>query len=280
MDSKKKRMIEVSLKLFSEKGFHSTSIQEIADQSDVSKGAFYLHFDSKDDLFVEIYKYYTETVLQKLSNMHQETGNPFDQFTKQVSAFLQLFKEHKEYLMMHFRENVHLGDKKDELILNLHKQSYDWMEDRLINIYGEEIKPYIVDAIILTDGVMSGYFKWIAIHDLSFDPDQLAGYITKNIDILVQGILTNSASPVFQYQDLKRFKQRSDQSFQAVIEQIKSQITDLERGERQQIEEALHVLEEEWQKQEPKQIIIQSMIEHLESYATIKPIVQSLKKYV
>ncbi|WP_208590759.1 TetR/AcrR family transcriptional regulator [Gracilibacillus suaedae] len=280
MDNKKQRMIEVSLKLFSEKGFHSTSIQEIAEKSNVSKGAFYLHFESKDDLFVEIIKYYSETVLQKLSNIQPESSDPFNQFTKQISAFLQLFKEHKEYLMIHFRDNIHLGDKKDELILNLLKQSYDWIEDRLINIYGEELKPYIVDVIIQTDAMMSGYPKWIAIHDIAFDPDQLAAYITKNIDILVQDILIRSDPPVFQYQDLKRFKQSNDQSFQAVIEQIKGQITELERGERQQITEALHVLEEEWQKPEPKQIIIQSMIEHLESYATIKPIVQSLRPYL
>ncbi|SFM27461.1 transcriptional regulator, TetR family [Gracilibacillus orientalis] len=280
MDSKKKRMIEVSLKLFSEKGFHSTSIQQIADQSEVSKGAFYLHFESKDDLLVEIYKYYSETVLQKLNNMQHDTSNPFDQFTKQIGAFLQLFREHKEYLMMHFRDNIHLGDKKDDLIFKLHKQSYDWMENRLINIYGEELKPYIVDVIIQTDGMLSGYFKWIAIHDLSFDPDQLATYITKNIDVLVQAILTASVPPVFQYRDLKLFKQRNSQNIQSVIEQIKAKTTEMERGEKEQITEALHVLEEEWQKQEPKQIIIQSMMEHLESYTTIKPIVQSLKTYL
>ncbi|MGP4038868.1 TetR/AcrR family transcriptional regulator [Gracilibacillus sp. D59] len=280
MDTKKKRMIEVSLKLFSEKGFHSTSIQEIADQSDVSKGAFYLHFESKDDLLVEIYKYYTETVLEKLTKMQHDTSNPFDQFTKQIGAFLRLFKEHKEYLMMHFRDNIHLGERMDDLIFNLHKQAYDWMEDRLINIYGEAVKPYIVDVIIQTDGMLSGYFKWIAIHDLSFDPDRLAAYITQNIDVLVQAILTMSAPPVFQYQDLKRFKQSNEQTIQSVVEQIKGQITEMERGEREQIIEALHVLEEEWHKQKPKQIIIQSMIEHLESYPTIKSTVQTLKTYL
>ncbi|QGH36321.1 TetR family transcriptional regulator [Gracilibacillus salitolerans] len=280
MDIKKKRMIEVSLKLFSEKGFHSTSIQEIADRSDVSKGAFYLHFESKDDLLVEIFKYYSETVLQKINKIQHDTSNPFDQFTKQIEAFLRLFKEHREYLMMHFRDNIHLGERMDDLIFNLHKQSYDWMEDRIINIYGEEVKCYLVDIIIQIDGMISGYFKWIAIHDLTFDPGQLAAYITKNIDVLVRSILTASAPPFFQYQDLHRFKQRNDQTIQAVIKQIKNQITEMERGEREKITEALHVLEEEWQKQEPKDIIIQSMIEHLETYTTIKSTVQTLKTYL
>lgn len=280
MDEKKKRMIEESLKLFSEKGFHSTSIQEIADKSNVSKGAFYLHFNSKDELLMEMYKYYTEIVVNKLNKIELGTSNPFEQFTKQLEAFFQLFKEHKEYLIMHFRDNLHQSKKFDELIIDLHRQSFDWMESRLINIYGEELKPYIVEAVILVDGLLSGCFKWIAIHDLEFDPAQLAGYISNQIDVLMKSILTTTAPPFFHYQDLKIFNKRDDKAIQSVINQIKDQITDMERSDIEQITEALHVLEEEWQKEEPKQIIIQSMMDHLETYTTIKPTVQKLKTYL
>ncbi|WP_058308677.1 TetR/AcrR family transcriptional regulator [Gracilibacillus massiliensis] len=274
MDDKKKRMIEESMKLFSEKGFHSTSIQEIADKSDVSKGAFYLHFQSKDELMIEIYKYYSEVILEKMGSINSSSQNPLEQFTEQIAAFLGLFKEHKEYLMMHVRDNINLGDKMNELIFSLHKQSYDWIESQITLIYGEKVQPYIVDIVIQIDGMLSGYFKWIAIHDLKFNNKELANYITSKVDVIVQSILHEHKQSIFQYQDLSMFKEPNAQE---IIQQIKKQI---ERSDKPELIEAIHVLEEEWNKQEPKKIIIQSMLEHLEANATIKESIRTLKKYL
>ncbi|RLB38970.1 MAG: hypothetical protein DRH20_04610 [Deltaproteobacteria bacterium] len=53
MDLKEKIIIE-SLKLFSMKGFLSTSIQDILEASGTSKGGFYNHFQSKEELFYQV----------------------------------------------------------------------------------------------------------------------------------------------------------------------------------------------------------------------------------
>ncbi|MDX8047085.1 TetR/AcrR family transcriptional regulator [Gracilibacillus sp. S3-1-1] len=275
MDEKKKQLIEVSLKLFSEKGFHSTSIQEIADKSHVSKGAFYLHFDSKDSLLIEAYQYYADTVLENLNNIEQSTNSASEQLAKQLAAFLRLFKEHKEYLVMQLRDNIHQSDKFEELIISLHKQSFEWMSHRLIDIYGEKLRPYIVDVVIQIEGLLGGYLKWIAIHDISVESNKIATYIVEKLDVLVTSILTEASPPLFQHDDLTRFNENHAQT---LFQQIKQQAKNLERGEREQVAEALHVLEEEWQKKEPKKIIIQSMMEHLEAYPTIEQTVQALKR--
>ncbi len=47
----KQRIIHESLKLFSMKGFVSTSINDILEAANTSKGGFYNHFASKEDLF-------------------------------------------------------------------------------------------------------------------------------------------------------------------------------------------------------------------------------------
>ena len=53
MDLKEKIVYE-SLKLFSMKGFLSTSVQDIIEKAKTSKGGFYNHFDSKDALFFAV----------------------------------------------------------------------------------------------------------------------------------------------------------------------------------------------------------------------------------
>lgn len=49
-DANKKRIIESALRLINEKGFDNVSVSEITESAGVSKGAFYIHFKSKEDL--------------------------------------------------------------------------------------------------------------------------------------------------------------------------------------------------------------------------------------
>ena len=50
----KAKILRESLKLFSLKGFLSTSIQDILEAANTSKGGFYNHFSSKEDLFFQV----------------------------------------------------------------------------------------------------------------------------------------------------------------------------------------------------------------------------------
>jgi len=52
--SLKGKFIQESLKLFSLKGFESTSIHDILAAVKASRGGFYCHFSSKEDLFHEV----------------------------------------------------------------------------------------------------------------------------------------------------------------------------------------------------------------------------------
>jgi AcrR family transcriptional regulator len=61
MDRRERRMertrtalLEEALKLFAERGIHTTRVEDITDAVDVAKGSFYNYFDSKDVLVAEI----------------------------------------------------------------------------------------------------------------------------------------------------------------------------------------------------------------------------------
>ena len=47
---KKEKIIECALRLIEEKGYDNVSVSEITKAAGVSKGAFYIHFNSKEDL--------------------------------------------------------------------------------------------------------------------------------------------------------------------------------------------------------------------------------------
>jgi AcrR family transcriptional regulator len=49
------RIIASAVDLFAEQGFDATTVQQVVDRAEVTKGALYHYFDSKDDLLFEIY---------------------------------------------------------------------------------------------------------------------------------------------------------------------------------------------------------------------------------
>ncbi len=51
---RRKAIIQAAEKIFFEKGFQATTIQEISDKTELSKGTIYLYFKSKDELFFEV----------------------------------------------------------------------------------------------------------------------------------------------------------------------------------------------------------------------------------
>ncbi len=52
-ESSRDRLMKAGKRLFGERGFHAVNIHEITDAADLSVGAFYKHFDSKEGFFRE-----------------------------------------------------------------------------------------------------------------------------------------------------------------------------------------------------------------------------------
>jgi TetR/AcrR family transcriptional regulator, cholesterol catabolism regulator len=62
-------LLESSIKLFAERGYEPTSVQEIVDGASATKGAFYHHFPSKLDMLVAIHQRTTELQLEMLQEI-------------------------------------------------------------------------------------------------------------------------------------------------------------------------------------------------------------------
>jgi AcrR family transcriptional regulator len=51
---RRRQLLDVAVDVFAERGFHGTSMDEVAEAAGVTKPVLYQHFDSKRDLFVEL----------------------------------------------------------------------------------------------------------------------------------------------------------------------------------------------------------------------------------
>ncbi len=55
----KKKLYEIAEKLFAERDYTSVSVEDITSKAGITKGAFYVHFESKDALIAELIANYT-----------------------------------------------------------------------------------------------------------------------------------------------------------------------------------------------------------------------------
>ncbi|TQN31846.1 TetR family transcriptional regulator [Haloactinospora alba] len=80
-----RRLMAVATRLFAEKGFDRTSVQEIVDTAAVTKGAMYHYFDSKDDLLAEVYSRVLRMQMERLERIaYQEL--PVAQRVREAAA--------------------------------------------------------------------------------------------------------------------------------------------------------------------------------------------------
>ncbi|MGV9595197.1 TetR/AcrR family transcriptional regulator [Streptosporangium sandarakinum] len=73
-ESVRQRLLSEATRLFAERGFESTSVQEVVSAAGVTKGAMYHYFDSKDDLLHEIYGRVLRMQMERLTAIADGPG--------------------------------------------------------------------------------------------------------------------------------------------------------------------------------------------------------------
>jgi AcrR family transcriptional regulator len=76
---RKDEIIETAKKLFFQKGFHNTSVQDIVKQLHIAQGTFYYHFESKMDVLDKMTDKVRDTIIDKLKTI---TGEHIDAVSK------------------------------------------------------------------------------------------------------------------------------------------------------------------------------------------------------
>lgn len=83
-------------RLFADKGYHPTSVQEIVTTLGVGKGVFYWYFSSKEQFFVEILRG-AQTDLRRAQQVAiAEMDDPVGRIELGIEASLRWFRDHRE----------------------------------------------------------------------------------------------------------------------------------------------------------------------------------------
>ncbi len=86
----KSRILDVANKVFAEKGYHEATMDDIARRLGVSKGAIYLYFSSKEDLFEAMCKTAPQAFKEILYSSFGDEANPIQSATQFFDKMLKL----------------------------------------------------------------------------------------------------------------------------------------------------------------------------------------------
>ncbi|MFT4625250.1 MAG: AcrR family transcriptional regulator [Myxococcota bacterium] len=187
---RRRQILDSSLEVFSEKGYWNTSISDLVRAAGVARGTFYLYFDSKQAIFLDLLGELVDRLRGVIKGVDPTAGASVDvQLRAIVVRILETTADNQHLTRIVFREAVGLDAE---------------VEARLTSFY-DELRAYLVHALELgvalglvresvdretTAACMLGALRgvvqrYIVDHDDPFDPEAVADSV---VQFVVGGI--------------------------------------------------------------------------------------------
>lgn len=275
MNDKKLQILLAATQLFSERDYHSTSVQDIANLAGVSKGAFYLHFQSKEELLLSIYTYFIDQLLSRLEELGQNDQlSPKEKLKTAIEMQCQLILDHQNFAIMQLSNTPMVNAKIQELILSQVLYLSRWQQQQIEALYGEAIKPYSLDCANVLSGMLKEFIFKFFIFEFSLDPSTLAAYLVERLDDIAHGLLNRTTAPILPNTPLLRTNLSAYAGHQwinrayALRDWVEAQA---QGAHVQELVSAMNTLLAEAGKDEPNEVIVKGMFTYMLSLAKDDP---------
>jgi AcrR family transcriptional regulator len=138
-DAKLQRRDEImaaAKKVFARKGFHATTIADIAKEANLAYGSVYQYFDSKDELFhalmsAEGYALRTHVAVA-LASTGKRSDRSWEPFRATVQATFEFFEADKAGTKLLLRDAYALGDRFEKHLSSIYERFIDDIESHMV----------------------------------------------------------------------------------------------------------------------------------------------------
>ena len=107
-----KEVVATAARIFSEKGYEATSIQEIAEEVGILKGSLYYYIDTKEDLLFDVIKEAYDAALRVTRELEQLEGGALDLIEALVRMHAETFAATRLQSSVFFREFRSLSEER------------------------------------------------------------------------------------------------------------------------------------------------------------------------
>ena len=183
----KERIIYESLRQFSAKGFLSTSITDILDAAGTSKGGFYNHFKTKDQLFLATLSEARKIWRDKNLAGVDEIGPPVDKLIKLLENYRDRYLPDSEKLpggCIFVNMAIELNDQKPELAREVN-EGFVRLKTMIKRLLDEETVTGSIHRDIDTAQVTEMIFSGLLGACVMYTSDKSREHLNLTIDALI-----------------------------------------------------------------------------------------------
>ncbi len=144
-DNSKNQILDAALKVFVNKGYSQTRMDDIVEISGLSKGAIYHHYESKKDLFLSLIEHWENYFFPDIFNKNIKDKNPDDILREIVNDIVNTFNNRK-YVFLAELEFWSLANHDEKV------------RDRTKALY---VKLLQLFRSVINKGIKSGQYKKI-----------------------------------------------------------------------------------------------------------------------
>jgi AcrR family transcriptional regulator len=107
---RRSQLLAVALQVFAERGFHPTSMNDVAEAAGVTKPVLYQHFGSKRELYLELLEDVGSQLRDAIGKATSEASTPREQVQRGFAAWFRFVAEHGDAFQVLFGG----GSRRDE----------------------------------------------------------------------------------------------------------------------------------------------------------------------
>ncbi len=142
-EKQKEKIFKAAVTCFNEQGYYETTIEDIAARVNVSKGLIYYYFDSKKELFLELFQYRVGRYFEQIKKYIEGEKYPDVRLKMFINKASEILKENEDFFKFCL-EFLSLGVREPEI------------RDVMTVFYKDSINTF---RQLLEEGVRSGRFK-------------------------------------------------------------------------------------------------------------------------
>jgi AcrR family transcriptional regulator len=170
-ERRREEILEAAAVLFSQRGLHATSISDVIDKAGISRGTFYLYFDGKDALFLELMERFIQRIIDAVEVVDPHGPSPTRRIGDNVRRVIDVVFDDRDLAVMVLREDLGLKDEVDEKLRRLYGFLRDMVEGALVNGARGGLTRKVNERVVAM--ALIGAIKEVILHHLTQGGDGL-----------------------------------------------------------------------------------------------------------
>ncbi len=183
-------LIHMASELFARRGYDATSVSDIVEAANLTKGALYYYFSAKEDLLYAIHQRFIDAEMQQAQQIVAMTEEPVGRLRQLIISLVESIAEYHDEVTVFFREMHRLSPDQFVAVRQIRDAYQRIFEDTIawgqaLGQFRSDIEPRLMTLALF--GQCNWTYTWMRV-DGQLAPQQIGARMA---DLFLGGTLAS-----------------------------------------------------------------------------------------